>query len=484
MKQESNNQSTLGWRSLRSLSRVAAASSISRRLRHRFPPPALLAFALLLTICSGAALLRSSFTQTTPTLSWLDAIFTATSAACVTGLVVIDTGSHFTFFGQVVILLLIQLGGLGVMTIGTLVLFALGQRPTAVVRHLLSGLASHRPTIHARDILGTIIMTTFIVEFIGACLLFVSFVDTHDAAHAAWLAIFHSVSAFCNAGFSLWPDSLTRYAADPIVNVTITSLTVLGGLGFIVLVEVRLWAASRLRNGGAYEHLSLHSRVILTATLVAFLGGTLLLFILELGNVLVNRPWTEQLLIAAFQSASARTAGFNTIDIGALTNPSLLVLIGLMFIGAGPGSMAGGIKLTSAAVVLALVVQRMRGNREVSLFHRAIGDLTIQRAVVLAVLASLLVGATVCIIEVARSSGPPTLVGRGELLAVVFETVSAFGTVGLSMGLTPTLGAWSKLSLIGLMFIGRLGPLLLMDFFEHLPPAPPIRYAKEELMVG
>lgn len=484
MKKIFNGRVTLDWRNLRLFSQASVALSTPARLRRRLPPPALLAFALLLTICSGAALLRSAVAQTAPTLSWLDAFFTATSAACVTGLVVIDTGSHFTFFGQVVILLLIQLGGLGVMTIGTLVLFALGQRPTAVVRHLLKGLSSHRPTIRARDILGTIVATTLAVELIGAIILFFSFVATHDVAHAAWLAIFHSVSAFCNAGFSLWPDSLIRYAADPIVNVTIMSLTVLGGLGFVVLVEVRLWAVSHLQHDGAYERLSLHSRVVLTATGVAFLGGAVLLLALELGNGLGNRPWLEQLLIAAFQSASARTAGFNTVDIGALTNPSLLVLIGLMFIGAGPGSMAGGIKVTSAAVVLALVAQRMRGNREVRLFRRAIGDLTIQRAVVLAVLASLLIGATVGIIEVARASGPPTSAGRGELLAVVFETVSAFGTVGLSMGLTPALGALSKLLLIGLMFIGRLGPLLLMDFFEHLPPAPPVRYAKEELMVG
>lgn len=463
---------------------ASAASPLSVGRRRRLPPPALLALTLLLTICSGAVLLRSSFAQIHPTLGWLDAFFTAASAACVTGLVVVDTGSHFTFFGQMIILLLIQLGGLGVMTIGTLVLLALGQRPTAVVRHLLSGLASHRPTIRTRDILGTIVLTTFTVELIGASILFLVFVETHDVAHAAWLAIFHSVSAFCNAGFSLWPDSLTRYAADPIINVTIISLTIIGGLGFIVLVEIRLWTVSRLRNVGAYEHLSLHSRVVLAATVVAFMGGALLLLALELGNGLANRPWTERLLIAAFQSASARTAGFNTVDIGALTNPSLLVLIGLMFIGAGSGSMAGGIKLTSAAVMLALLAQRVRGNREVRLFHRAIGDLTIQRAVVLAVLASLLIGGTVCVIEVTRSSGPPTLAGRGEFLAVIFETVSAFGTVGLSMGLTTTLGAVAKLLLIGLMFIGRLGPLLLMDFFEHLPPAPPVRYAKEELMVG
>jgi trk system potassium uptake protein TrkH len=452
--------------------------------RHRVPPPALLALALLLTICSGTVLLQSSFTQTRPTLSWLDAFFTATSAACVTGLVVVDTGSHFTFFGQVVILLLIQLGGLGVMTIGTLVLLALGQRPTTVIRHLLSGLASHRPTLRARDILGTVVSTTLTLELIGAGILFLVFIGAHDAAHAAWLAVFHSVSAFCNAGFSLWPDSLMRYAANPVVNATIISLTIIGGLGFIVLVEIRLWVVSRLRHVEMPEHLSLHSRVVLTATLVAFMGGTLSLLALEQRNSLADRPGEEQVLIAAFQSANARTAGFNTVDIGALTNPSLLVLIGLMFIGAGPGSMAGGIKLTSAAVVLALVAQRMHGNREVRLFRRAIGDLTIQRAVVLTVLASLLVGVTVCGIEIAQANGSPPLARRGALLAVIFETVSAFGTVGLSMGVTASLGAFSKLLLIGLMFIGRLGPLLLMDFFAHRPPAPPIRYAKEELMVG
>ena len=454
------------------------------RFRRQLPPPALLALALIFTICGGAALLHSPLAQKGPPITWLDAFFTATSAACVTGLAVVDTGSHFTFFGQAVILLLIQLGGLGVMTIGTLVLLALGQRPTAVVRQLLSGLASHQSTIRARDILGTVVSTTLTVELIGAGVLFLVFLKTHGVMEAAWLAIFHSVSAFCNAGFSLWPDSLTRYAADPIVNLTIAGLIIIGGLGFIVLVELRLWGFSRWRNSGAYQHLSLHSRVVLAATAVAFLGGTLLLFVLELSNALANRPWGECVLIAAFQSVSARTAGFNTVDIGALTNPSILVLIGLMFVGAGPGSMAGGIKLTSAAVVLALVGHRMRGNREVQLFRRAVGELTIQRAVVLAVLASLLVGAIVCGIEVARAGGPPTTTNRGELLQVVFEVVSAFGTVGLSMGLTASLDAVSKFLLIGLMFVGRLGPLLLMDFFEHLPPAPPVRYAKEELMVG
>ena len=203
-----------------------------------------------------------------------------------------------------------------------------------------------------------------------------------------------------------------------------------------------------------------------------------------MNNVLADRPWGERFLIAAFHSVSARTAGFNTVEIRALANPTLLVLIGLMFIGAGPGSMAGGIKLTSAAAVLALVLHRLQGNREVRLFRRAIGEVTLQRAVVLVVLAALLIGVTVCVIEVVRSSGPPNLDSRGEMLEIIFETVSAFGTVGLSMGITTKFGVVAKLSLIMLMFIGRLGPLALMDFFAHRPPAPPVRHAKEELMVG
>jgi trk system potassium uptake protein TrkH len=206
--------------------------------------------------------------------------------------------------------------------------------------------------------------------------------------------------------------------------------------------------------------------------------------VLETQNILAGRPWSEQLLIASFQSVTARTAGFNTVDIAALANPTLLVLIGLMFIGGGPGSMAGGIKLTSATAVLAFVMHRMRGNREVSLFGRAIGELTLQRAVVLALLAALLIGITICAIEVVRASRAPTINGRGELFDVIFEVVSAFGTVGLSMGMTAKLEALAKVLLIGLMFIGRLGPLLLMDFFERRPSAPPLHYAKEELMVG
>lgn len=452
--------------------------------RRRMPPPALLAIALLVVIGIGTVLLRLPFAHTEPTLGWLEAVFTATSAACVTGLAIVDTGSRFTFWGQLVILTLIQIGGLGVMTIGTVVLLALGQRPTAIMRHLLTGLARHRPTLRARDILGIVLATTLCVELIGAILLLSVFVHTYSAPQAAWLALFHSVSAFCNAGFALWPDSFIRYAADPVVNLTIMGLTIAGGLGFIVLVELRTWISSRLRHVGAHERLSLHSRIMLTATAVALGGGTALILMLETSNILVHRSWGERLLIAAFHSVSARTAGFTTVDIAALSNPTLLVLLVLMFIGAGPGSMAGGIKLTTVTVVLALVGHRVRGNREVRVFGRAVSDATLQRAVVLSILVTLLIGLTVCTIEMARAGGPPTIEQRGELFAILFESVSAFGTVGLSMGITAELNTIGKLLLIALMFVGRLGPLALMDFFAHLPPAPPVRHATEELMVG
>lgn len=459
-------------------------TSSSPSPRRRLPPPALLAGALLVMIGIGTILLKLPLASTGPTLGWLDALFTATSAACVTGLVVVDTGTFFTPFGQLVILTLIQVGGLGVMTIGTVVLLALGQRPTVVIRHLLTGLARHRPTMRARDILGIVIATTLLVECIGAVILFLAFVRTHPAPRALWLALFHSVSAFCNAGFALWPDSFTRYVADPVVNLTIMVLVVVGGLGFVVLIEVRTWLFSCLRRVGARERLSLHSRIMLTATLVALAGGTALILVLEMSNTLAHRAWGERLLVAGFHAVSARTAGFNTVEIAAFSNPTLLVLLVLMFIGAGPGSMAGGIKLTTATVILALVGHRIRGNREVRLFGRAVSDATLQRAVVLSVLVVLLLGLTICVIEMTGAGGPPSLEKRGQLFEVIFESVSAFGTVGLSMGITTELNSVAKLLLIALMFIGRLGPLALMDFFAHLPPAPPVRHATEELMVG
>jgi trk/ktr system potassium uptake protein len=452
--------------------------------RRRIPPPVFLAAAMGATILVGAILLRLPISHAAAPVGFLDALFTATSAVCVTGLAVVDTGSRYSFFGQAVILVLIQVGGLGIMTISTVVLVALGQRPTTVVRELLKGFAGHIPTIRARVIFGGVFLVTILVELTGATLLLFEFVSHHPLGEAVWMALFHSVSAFCNAGFSLYPDSFVRYSGSLLVNLTTMGLIIAGGLGFVVLVELRGWLTSQVRRSGQVNRLTLHTKIVLSATAVAIFGGALMILVLEWNHTLAHEPLQTRFLIAAFQSVTARTAGYNTVDIGSLTNPTLLILILLMFVGAGPGSMAGGIKLTSATAVLALVYHRLRNNPEVRVFGRAIGEATLQRAVVLAILAAVLIGAAVCAIEIAHSNAAPSALQRGHFFAVTFEAVSAFGTVGLSMGITSALDSAAKLIIIFLMYVGRLGPLWLMDFLYHLPAAPPIRHAREELMVG
>jgi trk system potassium uptake protein TrkH len=455
------------------------------KLRRLLSPPVMLAATMGLAILVGTVVLRLPVAHEATPIGWLDALFTATSAVCVTGLIVVDTGTQFSFFGELVILVLIQIGGLGVMTIGTTLLLAIGGQPrTAVLRHWLTSFARHKETVRARDILLTVFLTTIIAEAIGAVVLFFPFSRLYPMNEALWLAIFHSISAFCNAGFSLWPDSLSRFAGDRTVNLIVMTLIILGGLGFIVLLEARSWITSRLHRTGTRTKLSLHSRIVLTASAVAIVGGAVLIMLLESANVLADRSWEERFLIVIFQSVTARTAGFNTVEIGALSNPTLLVLIALMFIGGGSGSMAGGIKVTTAATVATVVIQRLKGGHEIHLFGRSIGQATIQRSFVLGALASVIIASVICFIETVRRPGAPTAEGRGELLAVMFEVVSGFGTVGLSMGITADLEPLARAAMVPLMFIGRLGPLLLMDFFARLPPPPPLRHASEELMIG
>ncbi len=413
---------------------------------------------------------------------WVDAFFTATSAACVTGLAVVDTATQLSPFGEVVLLVLIQVGGIGMMTIGSVVVLAMGQRLSPAMRSVFRAFTVHRPTLRVRDLLGTIVLVTVVIELAGATLLFVAFAGTYPAGQAAWLAVFHSISAFCNAGFSLFADSLMGFAGDPIVTLTVMALVITGGVGFVVLLEVGSWLRPRLESGR--RRLSLHARVILAATGIAIGIGMVGFLLLEANNALAGRAWGEMALITAFQSVTTRTAGFNTVDTATLTNPTLLLFMLLMFVGAGPGSMAGGVKLTTAAAVLAFVVYRLRGRSDIRLLGRTIGAVTLQRSFVLAFLSSLLIAAALLALEINEAPGRPSVQGRGEFFALMFEAVSAFGTVGLSMGATPELGVASKVVVMFLMFAGRLGPLVLMDYFEHLPPPPPVSYATEDLAVG
>jgi len=452
--------------------------------RRRLPAPLLLAITLIATIAVATVVLRLPVTNRQPPLGWIDTLFMATSAACVTGLTVVDVGTQFNGLGQAVILLLIEIGGIGVVTIGTLVILAFGYRPTTLARDFLRGVTPHHTSIRTRDVLGRVVTLTLGVQLVGAGLLFAAFVRDHAWREAAWLAVFHSASAFCNAGLTLWPDSLSRYVADPLVNLTMIGLILAGGLGFVVLLE--LWAAARLRLAGvaASGHLTLHARLVLGGTLVASVGGALAFLAFERGNVLADRPVGERLLVAAFQSVTTRTAGFSTVDIGALTNPTLLVVMVLMFTGAGPGSTAGGVKLPTMAALAALVVHRLRGRNEVRILRRAIGTATLERAVVMVLLALSLIAGGVIAVELAETRGALDITARGRFFDVTFEVVSAFATVGLSMDFTTALGPAARMVVAVMMFAGRLGPLSLMDFFARLPPPPPVRYASEDFIVG
>jgi len=408
----------------------------------------------------------------------LDALFTATSAVCVTGLVVVDTGTDYTAFGQLVILLLIQVGGIGIMSFAALTFQLLGRRlPLNAQAALSNGLLQREEANESRGIFRQILKFALIAEVAGAGLLFVGMFPSRGVAHAAYSAVFHSISAFCNAGFSLYSDSLIGWRENPVVSSTVMALIILGGIGHPVVVDLwqKLWTA-RKREDARPDRLELNSAVALSTSGALILAGCVLLMLLGLASGDGFSP--TRLWNALFTSVTARTAGFNTVDIGALPLSSLMLIVLLMFIGGSPGSCAGGIKTTTFVLWLAKLWSLLRGGKWPRLFGRHIpGEITrrasmiIGLAVVWNLLGLLLLLATEC-----RSPG----VGMHDVL---FEQISAFGTVGLSTGLTPKLSTVGKLWIIVTMFAGRLGPLTLAGcVFKR--KAPGIRYPEGRIMIG
>lgn len=409
----------------------------------------------------------------------LDAAFTATSAACVTGLVVRDSGADWSPFGQAVLLVLIQLGGLGVMSASGMVSLLLGRGLGVRDAGLVRDLFEDRILTEARGLLRFIAIMTFTVEALGAVLLWFGLADlVPDPRARAWSAVFHSVSAFCNAGFSLFGDSLVGAAGDALVVGPITGLLVIGGLGFTVVANVAGWLRGRaLRRGRRRPkgRLFVQARIVLTGTAVLLVAGTLLLAALEWNGALAGHDAARRLGLAFFQSATCRTAGFNTLDLGLLSPPSLLVMMVLMSVGAAPGSTAGGLKITTAAIVGANLRAIATGAQEPRLFDRELSRHTVRRAFM--VLTSWIV-ASVVAVELLL------ITERGDPLALTFEAVSALGTVGLSVGVTPTLSAAGRLVVILLMFLGRLGPLAVA--YGFVPPARErgVRYPEATVQVG
>jgi trk system potassium uptake protein TrkH len=414
-------------------------------------------------------------------------LFTVTSAVCVTGLTVKDTGKDFSLTGQILIMLLIQVGGLGILTFSNWLLISLrGSRSDLGTRMLLSESHGSLPHIEPVKLLKQIVLYTLLCEGIGTGLLYTSFSRDFPPIHAFWQALFHSVAAFCNAGFSLFTDNLIGYQSDTVVNLTIDGLIVSGGLGFIVFSDVTNYFMRGKPETGR-KRLSFHSRVVLTTTAFLVVCGALICMALEWRNTMAGFNLKDKVLASLMLSITPRTAGFNTVDTGMLTNTTLSFLILLMGIGASPGSTGGGVKTTTFAVLIALVWSRSRGHPKIEWMGRTIPLSVLSKAVAVGAAYTLVTMIATMFVDFFETAGvSPDLVdgSRGLFLKHLFEVVSALGTVGLSTGITPHLTGESQILLVFVMLVGRLGPLLLADALIGGKKAPRYSLPDDYVMVG
>ena len=412
-------------------------------------------------------------------LGIVDAVFTATSAVCVTGLIVVDTATAFTPAGQAWIALLIQLGGLGIIVYTTLIVTLLGGRVSVGTEEAVGGGAAAMAWMDTRSLVRSIVIATFIVEAIGAVALWGMWAPRFGGVGAIWPAVFQAISAFCNAGFSTFSDSLMGLRTSAPTLAVMATLIVLGGLGFLVVLDLDLW-----RRMGHRHRLTVHTRLVLVTTVVLLVGGTLLYAVFEWRHALASLSWPARLWNAAFMSVTARTAGFNTLDYDVLSNPSTFLTMLLMLVGGSPGSAAGGLKTTTAALLVLVLVARLRGRRGLSFAGRSVPQGTVDRAAGLALAGVTVVG--VCVFVLLMLEPPAAMADRSHFMRVVFETHSAFGTVGLSMGVTPQLSTAGKVVVTFLMFLGRIGPLTLAASMAvtRARHRPRFRYAHEDVVIG
>ncbi len=430
-----------------------------------------LGYLLFTLLFTGLLMLPAASVSRQP-LSFADALFLSSSGISTTGLVTIDPGSQLTLFGQIVLLLDFQIGGIGYMAFFVM-LWSLMRRRLSI-REKMVGEESMAGAFQGgtRPFFIQVLLFTLVFEVAGGMLLGFCFLDPAAIGRSFYSGFFHSISAFCTAGFSLYPDSLTRYQYDVPVNLIINLLSLAGGIGFIVMSDLTHFLRMRWRKGFCRKPL-LHSRLALITTTAVVLGGTLLILFAKGWQEI---SWPKRLLLASFQVISASTTdGYNTIDIGAMPPVTLAVIIVLMFVGASPGSTGGGVKTTTLGVVLLAIRAQLQGHAECNVFGRRIGSGDIARSFSIVIIA-LMVFFTV--------SFTLSLTEKGSLLQICFETMSALGNTGLSMGITSGLSAFAKILLSLTMFIGRVGPLTIgMAFFEVKQPAR-IRFATEEIYVG
>ena len=410
--------------------------------------------------------------------SLLTALFTSTSAVCVTGLIVVDTGTYFSSFGQGVVLALIQLGGLGYMAATTLLLLLIGRRLGLKDRLAIQQAMETSELANVKMLLISIISMTLILELTGAFLMMPTFLEDFGLGRSLWLAIFHSISAFNNAGFSLFEDSLVQYAESWWPIAVISGLIIFGGIGYQVIMEAFIWVRDRLRGKRVRSVFSLHFKIVTSTTLILLVLGTVAFFLIEFDNpnTLAGESFGAKALLAGFQSVVMRTAGFNSIDIGAMETSSLFMAIALMFVGASPGSTGGGIKTTTARIMIVCTYAALRGKEEVNCYQRQIPLPRVLKALSVVVASAL----SVIIMTTCISISDPGL----PFISILFEAVSAFATVGLSTGITADLSTLGQLFIVFTMYIGRVGILILMSALIGDPSPSAIHYPEEDLLTG
>ena len=433
-------------------------------------PPLVLLIGFALLILSGACLLNlGAVTRSGESIGFVNALFTAGSASCVTGLVVVNTAYHWNLAGQIIIITLIQIGGLGIMTLATMFPLILRKRIGLQSRQILKEQLNLDTFSGIIRLLKYVIAFTFSVEGIGALFLATRFVPRFGWLKGIWYSIFQAISAFCNAGFDNLGDSIYPWREDPVVNITIMALVVIGGLGFLVTKEIL--------QKRKFKILSVHGKLVLTITGILIFFGALFFFILEYSNpeTLGNESFGVQVGQSFFQSVIARTAGFYSVPIGSLRDSSAFLLIILMFIGGSPGSTAGGLKTTTFGVLILSTISTIKGEKDPVAFNKQIGSGTIRKALALVVVGLLLVISVSFLL---------TITEKASFIDLVFETVSAYGTVGLSKGISPDLTTFGKLMITLTMYAGRVGPLTLGFAISNRTNPSKLHYPEANIAIG
>lgn len=446
---------------------------LKKRLKElELNPPRVLALGFAGLILIGALLLNLPIaSKSGESIGFVNALFTSASSVCVTGLVVVNTGEYWSLFGHIVIIFLIQMGGLGFMTLATLVALILGKKITLKERLIIREQLNQETMSGLVKLTRYVIFSTFAIEGIGALVLSTRFIPIYGLGRGIWFSIFHSISAFCNAGFDIMGNSIVPFVGDITINLTIAFLIIIGGLGFSVYIDI-----SRNKR---FKRFSLHSKLVLVTTFILIIVGMILFYLIEWNNpeTLQALNTKEKVISSFFQSVVTRTAGFNSVNMSKIRDTTTFIMIVLMFIGGSPGSTGGGIKTTTFGAIFLTTFSVIRGRNDVVAFKKRIPQEIIYRALSIASIGLFLIVIVSMILTISEEA---------NFLDLLFETTSAFATVGLTRGITPDLTSFGKVLITIMMYLGRVGPLTMAFAFAKRQKniKENYRYSEENIFVG